>query len=216
MTHENLKGRVAVVTGGGGVLCGAFAKTLAKQGVKELILIAQDTTRYGQDLYNEYKLVPLIKELSKIKGICWIRILYCYPEMITNELLNEIKNNTKVCKYIDVPFQHIDNDILKEMNRRSTEQDIRNLIDNINNNYPEISVRSTFIVGFPGETKKQFNKLISFLQEARISHAGFFKYSKEDKTKAFYMKHQVWEITKKRRLKMAQNTQELGEFLQFY
>lgn len=184
------------------------AKMLASDGVKELILVAQDVTRYGIDLYEEYKLIPLIKELSKIKGIKWIRLHYLYPEMVNDELLNEIKNNPKVCKYIDVPFQHIDNDILKQMNRHSTEDDIRNLVKNVRDNYPEIIIRSTFIVGFPGETRKQFNKLLAFLEEARLNNVGFFAYQREEKTRAYFMKKQVWNITKKRRLKKAQDVQE--------
>lgn len=184
------------------------AKILAKDGVKELIIVAQDTTRYGIDLYDEYKLVPLIKELSKIKGIHWIRLHYLYPEMVTNELLDEIKNNPKVCKYIDVPFQHIDEKILKDMNRRSTENDIRALVENIHKNYPEITIRSTFIVGFPGETNKQFKKLLAFLEDARLNNVGFFPYYREEKTKAYFMKKQVWGFIKRRRLKRAQNLQE--------
>ncbi|MBE7082459.1 MAG: 30S ribosomal protein S12 methylthiotransferase RimO [Clostridiales bacterium] len=184
------------------------AKDLAKQGVKELILVAQDITRYGIDIYDEYKLIPLIKELSKIKGIKWIRLHYCYPEMVTDELLKEIVTNPKVCKYIDVPMQHIDDKILKEMNRRSSEQDIRNLVANIKQNYPEIAIRTTFIVGFPGETRKQFNKLLDFLKEARLNNVGFFAYCKEEKTKAYFMKKQVSNFVKRRRLKKAQTVQE--------
>lgn len=184
------------------------AKTLADSGVKELILVAQDTTRYGIDLYDEYKIVPLIKELSKIKEIHWIRIHYLYPEMVTDELLDEIKNNPKVCKYIDIPFQHIDQKILKDMNRRSSEEDIRNLVKNIKENYPEIAIRSTFIIGFPGETKAQFKKLINFLNEARLNNVGFFPFYKEERTRAYFMKKQVWGIVKKRRLNKAQNVQE--------
>ena len=165
-------------------------------------------TRYGKDLYNEYKLIPLIKELSKIKGIHWIRLHYCYPEMVTDELLNEIKNNPKVCKYIDVPFQHIDQTVLTNMNMHSTEEDIRNLVEKIKTNYPEITIRSTFIIGFPGETKKQFKKLLNFLEEARLQNVGFFPYYKEEKTRAFYLKKQIWNIIKKRRLKKAQKIQE--------
>lgn len=184
------------------------AKDLVAKGTKEIILVAQDTTRYGIDLYNEYKIVPLIKELSKIKNLYWIRLHYCYPEMVTDELLDEIKNNPKVCKYIDVPFQHIDQKVLKDMNRHSTEEDIRNLVKKIKEKYPEISIRSTFIVGFPGETKKQFNKLLNFLEEYRLDNVGFFPYYKEEKTRAYFMKKQICNFTKKRRLKKAQKVQE--------
>jgi len=183
------------------------AKMLADKGVKELILIAQDITRYGVDLYNEPRLVQLIKELSKISKIKWIRLHYCYPEMVSKDLLDEIHNNPKVCKYLDIPLQHIDDDVLKGMNRRSNEQQVRSLIQNIRQNYPEIAIRSTFIVGFPGETKKAFNKLLDFLKEVKLENVGFFAYSKEEKTKAFFMKNQVCGLVKKMRLKKAQKTQ---------
>ncbi len=184
------------------------AKMLAGMGVKELIIVAQDTTRYGMDLYGEYRLVELIQAISKIKGIQWIRLHYLYPEMVNNALLDEIKNNKKVCKYIDVPFQHIDEKILKSMNRRSSEEDIRNLVKNIHENYPEIAIRSTFIIGFPGEGRKEFNNLLNFLKEARLNNVGFFPFSKEEKTKAYFLKRQVPNFIKKRRLKKAQKIQE--------
>lgn len=184
------------------------AKMLASQGVKELILVAQDITRYGEDLYNESKLVSLIRELSKIKEIEWIRLHYCYPEKVTNELLDEIKLNPKVCKYLDIPLQHIDDQILRDMNRKSSEQQVRDLIKNIKDNYPEITIRSTFIVGFPGETRKQFNKLVEFLKTAKLNNVGFFPFYKEEKTKAYFMKKQVPNFIKKLRLKKVQKVQE--------
>lgn len=183
------------------------AKMLASQGVKELILVAQDVTRYGYDIYNESRLVQLIRELSRIKEISWIRLHYCYPEMVTNELLDEIKLNPKVCKYLDIPLQHIDDKILKDMNRRSDEASVRMLIQNLKENYPEITIRSTFIVGFPGESGKQFKKLIQFLKQAQLNNVGFFPYYKEEKTKAFFMKKQVPSFIKKMRLKKAQKVQ---------
>lgn len=184
------------------------AKGLVSKGVKELILVAQDITRYGIDLYEKYRLVDLIKELSKIKNLQWIRLLYCYPEMVDDNLLSEIKNNPKVCKYIDIPLQHIDDTVLKNMNRRTNEEQVRNLISNIRTNYPEISIRSTFIIGFPGETRKQFNKLLNFLNESKLDKVGFFPYSREEKTKAYFMKKQVPMFIKRRRLKKAQNLQD--------
>ncbi len=184
------------------------AKDLAEQGVKEIILVAQDITRYGIDLYNKYCLIDLIRELSKIKKIQWIRLHYCYPEMVDDALLQEIKNNPKACKYIDIPLQHIDDKILKDMNRRSTEEQVRNLIDNIKTNYPEIAIRSTFIIGFPGETRKQFKKLIEFLESAKLNNVGFFPFYKEEKTKAYFMKKQVPNFIKKLRLKKAEKIQE--------
>ncbi len=184
------------------------AKNLAEQGVKELILVAQDITRYGIDIYHKYSLIDLIKSLSKIKNIEWIRLHYCYPEMVTNELLDEIKNNPKVCKYIDVPLQHIDDKILNNMNRRSNEQQVRDLIKNIKKNYPEIAIRSTFIIGFPGETRHQFNKLIKFIEDYKLDNVGFFPFYKEEKTKAFFMKKQIPNFIKKHRLKKIQKVQE--------
>ena len=184
------------------------AKDLANQGVKELILVAQDITRYGIDIYQKYCLVNLIRELSKIKNIQWIRLHYCYPEMVNRELLDEIKNNPKVCKYIDIPFQHIDDKILKEMNRRSTEQQIRELVSTIRSDYPEIAIRSTFIIGFPGESRKQFKNLINFLETAKLENVGFFPFYKEEKTKAYFMKKQIPNFIKKLRLKKAQKVQE--------
>lgn len=184
------------------------AKDLVKKGVKEIILVGQDTTRYGIDLYKQPKFVELIQEISKIKELKWIRLLYCYPEMVDKRLLDEIKYNTKVCKYIDIPLQHVDDKILKDMNRRTSEDDVINLIKNIKQNYPEIAIRSTFILGFPGETKKQFNKLLKFLQEYKLNNVGFFPYCKEEKTKAYFMKNQVCNFVKKARVKKAEKLQE--------
>ena len=182
------------------------AKILASMGVKEIILVAQDTTRYGIDLYNQYKLVELIQQLSGIKEIRWIRLLYAYPELVDEKLLNEINNNPKVCKYIDVPLQHIDNDILKSMNRRVDEKQVLELTTKLKN-YPEIAVRSTFIVGYPGETRKQFKKLCEYLNFARFSNVGFFTYSKEENTKAYFLKNQKSKLTKNMRLKKVQKIQ---------
>lgn len=184
------------------------AKDFAKAGVKELILVAQDVTRYGEDLYKENRLLELIDELSKINEILWIRLHYLYPELISDRLLKAVKNNPKVVKYLDIPFQHIDNELLKSMNRRSGEKDIRTLAQKLNADYPEISLRSTFIVGLPGETKAKFNKLCDFLKEAKIHNVGFFPYYREEGTKAFYMKDQVREFIKKRRLKKIQRIQQ--------
>lgn len=182
------------------------AKTLASMGVKEIILVAQDTTRYGIDLYDQYKLVELIQQISDIKEIRWIRLLYAYPELVDEKLLNEIKSNPKVCKYIDVPLQHIDNDILKSMNRRVDERQVLDLTGNLKR-YPEIAVRSTFIVGYPGETKKQFKKLCEYLNFAKFSNVGFFTYSKEENTKAYFLKKQKSKLVKNLRLKRIQKIQ---------
>lgn len=184
------------------------AKALAKNGVKELILVAQDVTKYGTDLYGSPQLVSLIKELSKIKKIEWIRLHYCYPNLITDELLNEIETNPKVCKYLDIPLQHISNNILKNMNRKDTAEDIKFLLTKIKNLSKPISIRSTFIVGFPGETRKDVQELINFLQTFKLDNVGFFTYSREENTKAAKMKNQVPEFIKKHRLKKVQTVQQ--------
>lgn len=183
------------------------AKQLVSSGAKELIVVAQDVTRYGTDLYGKPKIVELLKELIKIKDLKWIRLHYLYPELVSDELLELISSSPKICKYVDIPLQHIDNEILVAMNRRSREDEIRNLIEKINNLPSEISIRSTFIVGFPGETRKQFKNLCSFLKEAQLDSVGFFAYSREESTKAFYMKHQIPEFIKQRRLKKVQKIQ---------
>ena len=166
----------------------AEATYLANKGVTELILVGQDVTKYGYDLYNEYSLSKLINELSKIDKIKWIRLLYCYPELVTNELINTIKTNNKVVKYIDIPLQHINNQILKKMNRRATKEQIIETITKLKNEIPEISIRSTFIVGFPGETKKQFKEILQFLKDYKLNNVGFFAYSREVGTIAYKMK----------------------------
>ena len=183
------------------------AKTLAKQGVKELVLVAQDTTNYGIDLYGKPSLIKLCKELCKIKEIRWIRIHYAYPELITDELLDFIQNEEKMCKYLDIPLQHIDDKILKSMRRRLDEVQTRDLISKIKTEYPEIKIRSTFIVGYPGETVGQFKKLCKFLKEAKLDYVGFFPYYREEGTVAYYLKHQIPNFVKKHRLKTIQKLQ---------
>lgn len=192
------------------------AKQLAKQGVKELIVVAQDITRYGEDLYNKNCLIELLEKLSKIKEIEWIRLHYLYPEKITDELLKYINENEKICKYLDIPLQHIDNEILYEMNRKCDEKTTRELIEKIKKDYPNFTIRSTFIIGFPGETKKQFNKLLDFIKTAKLQNVGFFPFYKEEKTKAFYMKKQIPNFIKKKRLKIIEKAQqEIADNLNF-
>lgn len=176
------------------------AKNLADRGIKELILVAQDTTRYGEDLYGENSLIKLCDKLSKINGIKWIRILYAYPEKVSDELLSYIAKNEKMCKYIDIPLQHIDNDMLNIMRRHLDEDKTRKLIDNIKTNYPQISLRSTFIVGHPGEDRGKFKKLCNFIEKGYFDYAGFFPYSREPNTASYYMKNQVKIFVKKKRL----------------
>ncbi len=177
------------------------AKNLVSRGVKEIILVAQDPTRYGEDLYKENCLIKLCEKLCKIKGLDRIRLHYAYPEKVSDELLSYIAKNEKMCKYLDIPLQHIDNDILKGMRRKLDEKDTKELIEKIKSNYPEIALRSTFIVGYPGESKAQFKKLCDFVQETKFDYAGFFPYSREPNTASFFMKKQVPEFIKRRRLK---------------
>ena len=183
------------------------AKVLVSSGVKELILVAQDVTNYGIDLYGQLKLVELLQKLSKIKNLKWIRLHYCYPHLITNELLEEINNNDKVCKYLDIPLQHISNTVLKNMNRQDTKESIEHLIDKIKGMDNKIAIRSTFIVGFPKEGRKDFKELKNFITTYKLDNVGFFTYSREENTKAYYMKGQVLNFIKKRRLKEIQNLQ---------
>lgn len=184
------------------------AKNLVGRGVKELILVAQDTTRYGEDLYGENKLIELCEKLSKIKDLEWIRLHYLYPEKVDDKLLSYIVKNPKMCNYIDLPLQHIDNDILKSMRRKVDENGTRNLLENLKNNYPSLALRSTFIVGYPGETRGKFKKLIEFIKDTKFYYAGFFPYSKEPNTASFYMKKHLSNWTKKHRwnkIKKVQN-----------
>ncbi len=184
------------------------AKNLVGRGVKELILVAQDTTRYGEDLYGENKLIELCEKLSKIKDLEWIRLHYLYPEKVDDKLLSYIVKNPKMCNYIDLPLQHIDNDILKSMRRKVDENGTRNLLENLKNNYPSLALRSTFIVGYPGETRVKFKKLIEFIKDTKFDYAGFFPYSKEPNTASFYMKKHLSNWTKKHRwnkIKKVQN-----------
>ncbi len=183
------------------------AENLAELGVKELMLVAQDTTRYGIDLYGQPKLIDLINKLSEIKSIERIRLHYCYPEMITDELLNLFETNDKLCGYLDIPFQHIDDKILKSMNRRSTSEQIITLVNKIRSIKRKMIIRSTFIVGFPGETNKQFKTLCKFIKTYKLDNVGFFAYSREEKTAAGFMKKQVPAFIKSYRLKYIQNLQ---------
>ena len=175
------------------------AKMLAKKGYKELIIIAQDTTKYGTDIYGKPMLANLLHEISKIDGIEWIRFLYAYPETITDELIEEVKNNDKICKYFDIPMQHISDTILKKMNRKSTGESIRNLITKLRKEIPNVVIRSTLMVGFPGETEEDFEELYEFVKWAKLDKLGCFTYSKEEGTAAFNMENQVHPMTKKKR-----------------
>ncbi len=183
------------------------AKLLVKKGVKEIILVAQDTTRYGTDLYGKPMLLELLKKLTNIKGLKWIRIHYAYPEVLSDELLDYISQNPKICNYLDIPLQHIDDGILKSMRRHHDEKATRELIKKLKTKYPQIKIRSTFIVGYPGETHKAFKKLLNFLREVKLDYVGFFPYYREENTVSFYLKKQKSKLTKSIRLKKAQKVQ---------
>lgn len=175
------------------------AKQLAESGVKELILIAQDTTSYGLDLYGELKLPELLNELCKIDSIEWIRLLYCYPDRITDELIETMKNQEKVVNYIDLPLQHADDKILKAMNRRGDQALIRNVISKLREEIPDVVIRTTFIVGFPGEGEEEFETLAEFVNEIEFDRLGVFTFSPQEGTPAFDMEDQVDEDIKARR-----------------
>ena len=175
------------------------AKQLAESGVKELILIAQDTTSYGLDLYGELKLAELLNELCKIDSIEWIRLLYCYPDRITDELIETMKNQEKVVNYIDLPLQHADDKILKAMNRRGDQALIRNVISKLREEIPDVVIRTTFIVGFPGEGEEEFETLAEFVNEIEFDRLGVFTFSPQEGTPAFDMEDQVDEDIKARR-----------------
>ena len=184
------------------------AKRLATEGYKELILIAQDTTKYGTDIYGEPKLVELLEEISKIDQIKWIRFLYAYPETITPDLIKLVKENDKICKYFDIPIQHISDTVLKRMNRQSNGKTIRNLIQTLRKEIPDVVIRTTVMVGFPGETKEDFEELYDFLKEAKFDKLGCFAYSKEDGTPAARIKEQVHPMTKKSRYNKIMSLQQ--------
>lgn len=173
------------------------AKKLAEDGYKELVLVAQETTVYGLDLYKEKRLPKLLQELSKIEGIRWIRLLYCYPEEITDELIQEMAKNEKVCHYIDMPIQHSDDTILKAMGRKTNQEQIRLVVDKLRRAMPDITIRTTLITGFPGETKAQHEAMLDFIDEMEFERLGAFTYSAEEGTKAAEFPNQIDEDVKK-------------------
>ena len=175
------------------------ANLLAKKGIKELIVIAQDTTKYGLDLYNEPRLAKLLRKLCKIDGIEWIRFLYSYPEGIDDELIKVVKEESKICKYFDIPIQHISNSVLKRMNRKTSKQNIEDVITKIRTNISNVQIRTTVMVGFPGETQADFEELYEFVKKTKFDNLGAFTYSKEEGTPAARLKDQVHPMTKKAR-----------------
>lgn len=188
------------------------AKTLAAEGVKELVVIAQDTTRYGEDLYGEAKLAELLEELAGIEGIKWIRIMYSYPESITEKLIDVIAAHDNICSYFDMPIQHASNRILKRMNRRTSKEDIRSKVEMIRSKIPDAIIRTTVIVGFPGETEEDLEELIDFMKEIKFDRLGAFAYSREEDTPADRMDgHMDEEIKEERRDRVMMVQQAISE-----
>jgi len=169
--------------------------------LSELIVVAQDTTRYGEDLYGKNAFVELLQKLSALENIEKIRLLYCYPDVITEELIEEIRRNDKIIKYMDIPLQHSENRVLKLMNRKGKREEYLALFERLRAAIPEIAIRSTFISGFPSETEEEFEGMQAFLREAKLINCGFFAYSREPDTAAYRMKGQVHHKTKARRVK---------------
>ena len=188
------------------------AKTLAAEGVKELVVIAQDTTRYGEDLYGEAKLAELLEELAGIEGIKWIRIMYSYPESITEKLIDVIAAHDNICSYFDMPIQHASNRVLKRMNRRTSKEDIRSKVEMIRSKIPDAVIRTTVIVGFPGETEEDLEELIEFMKEIKFDRLGAFAYSREEDTPADRMDgHMDEEIKEERRDRVMMVQQSISE-----
>ncbi len=183
------------------------AEGLVKNGVKELIVIAQDTSRYGVDIYGEFSLARLLKELAKIENLKWIRVLYCYPEAITEELIDVFASEDKVVKYLDLPLQHASGRVLKRMNRRGDREKLTALINKLRERIPGIVLRSTFIAGFPGETEEDFTELAEFVKDMEFDRMGCFAYSQEEGTPAARMKEQLDEETKEERARIIMESQ---------
>ncbi len=187
------------------------AEDLAEKGVKELILVAQETTVYGKDLYGEKKLPELLKKLAQISGIRWIRVLYCYPEEITEELIQTIKEEPKICHYLDLPIQHASDRILKRMGRRTTQEDLRRIIGRLREEIPDICLRTTLITGFPGETQEDHEELMRFVDDCEFDRLGVFTYSPEEDTPAAGMPDQIPEEVKEdRRAELMELQQDIA------
>ncbi len=184
------------------------AEILSKSGVKEIILVAQDTTRYGLDIYGKKMLSELLRKLSTIEDIKWIRLLYCYPEEIDDELINEISQNNKVLKYLDIPLQHTSDKVLKAMGRRGTSSEYKKLIMDLRSRVPGIVLRTSVIVGFPGETEEDFNELYKFFNEYKVDRLGVFSYSREENTPASKYKNQIRSNIKQKRFDLMMDLQK--------
>lgn len=187
------------------------AEALAKNGVEELILVAQETTMYGKDIYGEKKLPQLLRELCKITGIRWIRILYCYPEEITDELIQVIKEEEKICNYLDMPIQHGADGVLRRMGRRTNKQELVDIITRLRKEIPDICLRTTLISGFPGETEEEHKELLEFVKEMKFDRLGVFPYSMEEDTPAALLPDQIEEeVKEKRRDEIMEVQQEIA------
>lgn len=183
------------------------ARTLVSRGVKELILIAQDTTKYGLEIYGEYKLSSLLKELAKIDNLEWIRLFYCYPDRVTDELIDVIANEDKVCSYIDIPLQHCNKEILTAMNRNGSYDSLKELLTKMRSKIPDLSLRTTFMVGFPGETEEHFEELCRFVKDIGFDKMGCFAFSPEEDTPAFDFDNQIDGDIKQRRAQVLMDIQ---------
>ena len=184
------------------------ANKLVNEGYQELIVIAQDTTKYGLDIYGEPRLAELLQKLEAIPGVKWIRFLYAYPETITDELIEVVKNSQKICHYFDIPIQHIADSVLKRMHRQSNGASIRHLIEKLRRQIPDVIIRTTVMVGFPGETKENFEELYDFVKWAKFDKLGAFAYSKEENTPAERLKEQIHPMTKKSRYRKIMELQQ--------
>lgn len=183
------------------------AEQLAEKGVKELIIVAQDTTKYGVQLYCEQKLAELLRRLVKIDGLVWIRLYYCYPDRVNDELIDVIANEEKICSYIDIPLQHCNKDILRSMNRNGSYDSLRDLLFKMKERIPGLSLRTTFMVGFPGETEEQFEELCRFVKEIKFDKMGCFAFSREEDTPAYDFDNQIDDDVKKRRAEVLMDIQ---------
>ena len=186
------------------------AQDLAEQGVKELILVAQETTLYGKDLYGEKSLPKLLRELCKISGIRWIRILYCYPEEITDELIQVMKEEPKICHYLDLPIQHANDTILKRMGRRTSKQELIDIVQKLRKEIPDICLRTTLITGFPGETQEQHEEVMEFIDTLEFDRLGAFTYSPEEDTPAATFEDQIDEETREHQADIMELQQEIA------
>lgn len=187
-------------------------ENLAKRGTREVILIAQNTTDYGIDNYGEHSLAKLVNKLEEIEELKWIRVLYLYPDNFTDNLIESFKNNKKLLPYVDIPLQHVNDEVLKNMNRSTNKKDIISLIDKLRKEIPNIIIRSTFIIGFPGETNEQFMELVDFLKEMKLDRVGVFEYSREEDTIAYNFDNQIDKKTKSDRKDYIMNVQEKISF----